>query len=145
MSGLSAVVTPYVLAGRLVQMRRQGPRFACPRCQGMDADETVVTYCRRCGDRRGETALRVCTTCQFDFRGLLPAGQRVWRPRPAAATLPPAPEAPAPEPSAPPASTPAAADPPPAEWPSAPGPAAFPPPAPASHPGDDELPPRPPS
>ncbi|MEV0729480.1 hypothetical protein [Polymorphospora sp. NPDC050346] len=79
-TGISAVVTPYVLAGRLVQLNSKGPEFACPRCQGLDADETVVTYCQRCGDRRAETALRGCPKCQFDFRSLLPAEQ-LWRPR----------------------------------------------------------------
>ena len=102
-SGLSAVVTPYVLAGRLVQMNNKGPQFACPRCQGMDADETVVTYCQRCGDRRSETSLRTCTTCQFDFRTLLPAEQ-VWRPRsePSARPVaaPPGPPSVAPAPAA---------------------------------------------
>ncbi|WFE66512.1 hypothetical protein [Micromonospora sp. WMMD714] len=79
-SGISGLVTPYVLAGRLVQLQDRGPTFACPRCQGMDADETVVTYCQRCGDRRAETALRTCPTCQFDFRALV-GGDQVWRPR----------------------------------------------------------------
>ncbi|MFG1799012.1 hypothetical protein ACGFI4_02400 [Micromonospora carbonacea] len=79
-SSISAVVTPYVLAGRLVQLNGKGPSFACPRCQGMDADETVVTYCQRCGDRRAETALRTCPKCQFDFRSLL-AGDKPWQPR----------------------------------------------------------------
>ncbi|MDI5937790.1 hypothetical protein [Micromonospora sp. DH13] len=106
-SSISAVVTPYVLAGRLVQLNGKGPSFACPRCQGMDADETVVTYCQRCGDRRAETALRTCPKCQFDFRSLL-AGDRPWQPRatqptgvaaPATAAAP----GPAPEPALPPA------------------------------------------
>ncbi|MEV6802755.1 hypothetical protein AB0M91_31100 [Micromonospora rifamycinica] len=95
-SGISGLVTPYVLAGRLVQLHDKGPAFACPRCQGMDADETVVTYCQRCGDRRAETALRTCPKCQFDFRGLV-GGEQVWRPRAAL----PAVSGPGPQPAGP--------------------------------------------
>ncbi|BCL14139.1 hypothetical protein [Micromonospora sagamiensis] len=100
-TSISAVITPYVLAGRLAQLNNKGPTFACPRCQGMDADETVVTFCQRCGDRRAETALRTCAKCQFDFRSLI-AGDQLWQSRPAPSSpQPPAPEptpAPAPEP-----------------------------------------------
>ncbi|MFE0591406.1 hypothetical protein [Micromonospora echinospora] len=103
-TSLSAVVTPYVLAGRLAQLNSKGPDFACPRCQGMDADETVVTFCQRCGDRRAETALRTCSKCRFDFRSLI-AGDQLWQPRqtpPVTAAPPPAPPpqpVPAPAPS----------------------------------------------
>ncbi|MEU7980943.1 hypothetical protein AB0B63_20725 [Micromonospora sp. NPDC049081] len=86
-SSIGGLVTPYVLAGRLVQLNNKGPKFACPRCQGMDADETVVTYCQKCGDRRAETALRTCPKCQFDFRSLI-GGEQVWRPRVAVPALP---------------------------------------------------------
>ncbi|MEU7959310.1 hypothetical protein [Micromonospora humida] len=108
-SSISGLVTPYVLAGRLVQLNNKGPAFACPRCQGMDADETVVTYCQKCGDRRAETALRTCPKCQFDFRRLIGA-EPVWRPRTAVAALPgPQPDGPLPpavRPATPPASAP---------------------------------------
>ncbi|SCL32284.1 hypothetical protein GA0070616_4426 [Micromonospora nigra] len=87
-TSISGLITPYVLAGRLVQLNSKGPDFACPRCQGMDADETVVTYCQRCGDRRAETALRTCSKCQFDFRTLVDGGQ-LWRPRAAASVSAP--------------------------------------------------------
>ncbi|MEV6709065.1 hypothetical protein [Micromonospora wenchangensis] len=90
-SSISGLVTPYVLAGRLVQLNNKGPAFACPRCQGMDADETVVTYCQKCGDRRAETALRTCPKCQFDFRSLIGA-EPVWRPRAAAVRALPGPQ-----------------------------------------------------
>lgn len=122
-SSISAVVTPYVLAGRLVQLNGKGPSFACPRCQGMDADETVVTYCQRCGDRRAETALRACSKCQFDFRSLI-TGDRLWQPR----TTPPAPSSTPPAPPAPSTPAPAAAVPPPAAPAWSPPPTAPPPP-----------------
>lgn len=95
---VSAVISPFVLAGRLAQSR--GPAFACPRCQGLSAEESVVTFCRRCGDRRAETALRTCDKCAFDFRSLLPGGA-LWTD---ARAEPPA----APVPSSPHAGTPAA-------------------------------------
>ncbi|WFE19822.1 hypothetical protein O7621_18020 [Solwaraspora sp. WMMD937] len=67
---VGAVISPFVLAGRLAQTK--GPAFACPRCQGLSADESVVTFCRQCGDRCTESALRSCNKCSFDFRSLLP-------------------------------------------------------------------------
>ncbi|MGC4806205.1 hypothetical protein [Micromonospora sp. DT233] len=121
-TSLSAVVTPYVLAGRLAQLNSKNPEFTCPRCQGMDADETVVTYCQRCGDRRAETALRACPKCKFDFRSLV-GEERLWRPRtevaaPTAVAGPqPAPGGnpppPAPQVPGPPAAPPQALPPPP--------------------------------
>lgn len=124
-TGLSAVVTPYVLAGRLAQLNNKAPKFACPRCQGMDADETVVTYCQRCGDRRSETALRACGKCQFDFRGML-RGEQPWRERglpdsPAPPALS-APSAPAPPTRSAPPPAPTRVDPDDARtWPRPPG------------------------
>jgi DNA-directed RNA polymerase subunit M/transcription elongation factor TFIIS len=166
-TSLSAVVTPYVLAGRLVQMNSKNPEFTCPRCQGMDADETVVTYCQRCGDRRAETALRACPKCKFDFRSLV-GEERLWRPRtevaapaPTAATgqqptpggnpPPPAPQAPGP-PAAPPHALPPppqapvrpAAMPPPVPVGPYPPPVAQPPYVPASGPPQYGPPPGPP-
>ncbi|WDZ85463.1 hypothetical protein [Micromonospora cathayae] len=159
-TSISAVVTPYVLAGRLVQLNGKGPSFACPRCQGMDADETVVTYCQRCGDRRAETALRTCPKCQFDFRGLI-AGDRLWQPRatpppgvaatppPGAATTPPpgVAAAPTPEPPVPPApptvDTPPGPPPPAPVAPPPPAPVAPPPPAPVPPPASAPPPPAP--
>jgi hypothetical protein len=63
-------ISPYILLGRLVQLKNTDPEFVCQRCQGLDADETLVTFCPQCGDRRGETVLRQCQRCDFDFREL---------------------------------------------------------------------------
>jgi len=71
-------ISPYVLVGRLLQLKNTDPDFACPRCQGMDADETLITFCSQCGDRRAEAALRSCTACSFDLRSLLSA-EDLWR------------------------------------------------------------------
>ncbi|MBO4209173.1 hypothetical protein [Micromonospora echinofusca] len=59
-SSIGAVITPYVLAGRLVQMNSRNPAVRLSPLSGVDADETAVTFCQRCGDRRSETALRTC-------------------------------------------------------------------------------------
>jgi hypothetical protein len=128
-TGLSAVVSPYVAAGRLVQLNAKGPKFTCPRCQGLDADETVITFCQQCGERQTESALRACAKCRFDFRTLVDATP-LWHSKDAAPTAPPAPPAAAPEPLAP--SVPSA---PPAPWAPAPPPAPWaPPPPPAAPP-----------
>jgi len=63
-------ITPYIMLGRLVQARSGEPSFVCQRCQGLDADQTVVTYCPRCAERRDETVLRTCQKCSYDFRGV---------------------------------------------------------------------------
>ena len=71
-------VSPYVLIGRLVQLNKSDPDFVCQRCQGLDAAETIITFCPRCGDRRSEAALRECQRCHLDFRTLL-APEAIWR------------------------------------------------------------------
>jgi uncharacterized protein (DUF2267 family) len=42
-------ISPFVLVGTLFNMRRLEPDYVCPRCQGMSAEETLVTYCKNCG------------------------------------------------------------------------------------------------
>jgi hypothetical protein len=71
-------VSPYVLVGRLVQIKKSDPDFVCQRCQGLDADETIITFCPRCGDRRAESVLRECPRCKLDYRSLV-AGENIWQ------------------------------------------------------------------
>lgn len=61
-------IAPYIMLGRLVQARSSDPDFVCARCQGLDADQRVITFCPTCGDRRDEAVLRTCGTCGHDFR-----------------------------------------------------------------------------
>ncbi|MFY1632651.1 hypothetical protein ACN27F_05060 [Solwaraspora sp. WMMB335] len=148
---VSAVVSPFVLAGRLAQTK--GPAFACPRCQGMSADESVVTFCRQCGDRRAETALRSCSKCTFDFRSMLPKTPLWVRPDteltadeggtaappqpitgPPTPPTPPTPQPPQPSQPSQPATGPPAPPPQPATGPPAPPPAVVPAPGSASEP-----------
>ncbi len=63
-------VSPFVLIGKLAQLNQLDPEFVCPRCQGLHAENSLITFCPQCGDQRGEAALRECSKCQFDFRGL---------------------------------------------------------------------------
>lgn len=146
---VSAVISPFVLAGRLAQTK--GPAFACPRCQGLSADESVVTFCRQCGDRCTESALRSCNKCSFDFRSLLPKAP-LWvaptdvaptgRDQSATPAVTPA-VAPATEPATPPTAT--ASPPPPTATASPPPPATRAPAAPAPTPTPvEESWPRPP-
>jgi hypothetical protein len=71
-------VSPYILVGKLIQVKKTDPDFVCARCQGMDADQTMITFCAQCGDRRSETVLRKCPKCDFDFRTLIPKAS-LWR------------------------------------------------------------------
>jgi hypothetical protein len=71
-------VSPYVLVGKLVQLKKSDPDFVCQRCQGLDADETIITFCPQCGDRRTEAALRECPKCHLDYRTLL-APEAIWQ------------------------------------------------------------------
>ena len=65
-----AGVSPFVLVGRLAQLNQLDLEFVCPRCQGMHAESSLITFCPTCGDQRNESALRACQRCKFDFRSL---------------------------------------------------------------------------
>ncbi|MDG4766605.1 hypothetical protein O7632_21265 [Solwaraspora sp. WMMD406] len=128
---VSAVISPFVLAGRLAQTK--GPAFACPRCQGLSADESVVTFCKQCGERRSETALRTCGKCAFDFRSLL-SKEPLWT-KPAGPTTAITDVAATPETTTGPAgpvNEVASGPPPPAPAPMPPAPPSQPTPAPAA-------------
>ncbi len=96
-------IAPYIMLGRLVQARNSDPDFVCARCQGLDADQTVITFCPSCGERRDEAVLRSCEHCGHDFRSRA-AEVPAWRSEEVGdelsaaaaepAALPPAPPAP---------------------------------------------------
>jgi hypothetical protein len=89
-------ITPIVLMGTLFQLNRVDPDYVCPRCQGMSAEETFVTFCDGCGELRKEAVLRTCPRCQFDFRSVL-RKERFWVPTPVQEQpQPPAPTTPVP-------------------------------------------------
>ncbi len=83
-------LSPFVLVGSVFKLKRLDPEYVCPRCQGLEAEERIVTFCPQCGEMRGEAALRVCPKCKYDFRTLLEP-QPIWKELPPAptASLPP--------------------------------------------------------
>ena len=74
-------ITPFVIVGQLVRVKKLDPDFVCTRCQGTTADEWVVTYCPKCGDRRQEAVLRICPKCKYDFRKGVQMPE-LWHPAP---------------------------------------------------------------
>ena len=74
-------ITPFVLVGQFVRVKKLDPDFVCSRCQSTTADEWVVTYCPKCGDRRQEAVLRTCSKCKYDFRKSLEMPE-MWQPAP---------------------------------------------------------------
>lgn len=103
-------ISPFLLVGSLLKFKNFDIPFVCPRCQGLDADSSIVTYCPTCGERRDEVVLRTCRRCKHNFAADAAPGTELWGPdevplemsrRP----LPP----PSPAPAPPPASGPLAA------------------------------------
>ncbi len=84
-------IRPFVLVGSIFKFKKLDPEYVCPRCQGLDAEERIVTFCPQCGDMRDEAALRICPKCTYDFRMLLKP-EAIWQ------ALPPPPEVPLPAP-----------------------------------------------
>lgn len=88
-------ISPFVLVGSIFKFKKLDPEYVCPRCQGLDAEERIVTFCPQCGDMRDEAALRICPKCKYDFRTLLNE-EPIWQelPSPLEAPLPLTAEAP---------------------------------------------------
>lgn len=63
-------VSPFVLIGRLAQLNQLDLEFVCPRCQGLHAESSLITFCPKCGDQRNDSVLRSCDRCKFEFRAL---------------------------------------------------------------------------
>jgi hypothetical protein len=71
--GGSGGLRAFVAVGKVLGSASLDPEFVCLRCQGTVADEYVVTYCPKCGDRRMDAVLRACPRCKHDFRKDVPA------------------------------------------------------------------------
>jgi len=68
-SNMISRVTTHNHAALLRSLFRRGvppPEFVCNRCQGMSADQLLVTFCPSCGAQQRDGALRNCS-CGFDF------------------------------------------------------------------------------
>jgi hypothetical protein len=128
-------ISPTFVLGQVFKLKRLDPEYVCSRCQGMEADERVVTFCPSCAELQRDVVLRLCPKCGFDFRTRAGKGMQ-WSaagesdPAPAAVPAPGAAATPEPAPGAAAAPEPApgaAAAPEPA-----PGAAAAPEPAPGA-------------
>lgn len=75
-------VSPFVLVGSLLKLKVTEIAFVCPRCQGLEDDTSLVTFCPQCGDRRDEAVLRRCPRCQHAFAAPRPADDAFWKPEP---------------------------------------------------------------
>ena len=60
--------SPFLLVGALFRMKKLDPDYVCPRCQGMESDDRLATFCPECGSLRKEAVLRTCSKCEHDFR-----------------------------------------------------------------------------
>ena len=60
-------ISPFLIIGSVMKLENFDIPFVCPKCQGLDADSSVVTYCPQCGERRDEAVLTACPKCDHDF------------------------------------------------------------------------------
>ncbi len=63
--------SPFLLVGALFRMKKLDPDYVCPRCQGMESDDRLATFCPECGSLRKEPVLRTCSKCEHDFRAAI--------------------------------------------------------------------------
>ncbi len=61
-------ISPTFVLGQVFKLKKLDPDFVCTRCQGMEADERIVTFCPSCAALMKEVVLRLCPKCKFDFR-----------------------------------------------------------------------------
>ena len=61
-------ISPTFVLGQVFKLKRLDPQYVCSRCQGMEADERIVTFCPSCADLQRDVVLRLCHKCGFDFR-----------------------------------------------------------------------------
>ena len=61
-------ITPTFVLGQVFKLKRLDPEFVCSRCQGMEDDERLVTFCPNCANLERDVVLRLCPKCGFDFR-----------------------------------------------------------------------------
>lgn len=73
MAGVGATISkggisPTFVLGQVFKLKRLDPAYVCSRCQGMEADERIVTFCPSCADLARDVVLRTCPKCKFDYR-----------------------------------------------------------------------------
>ena len=67
----SGGIKPFMVIGQVFNLKKLDPDYVCPQCQGLEAEEQIVTFCPGCGGMRSEAALKKCGKCGFDFRSRL--------------------------------------------------------------------------
>jgi hypothetical protein len=79
-------ISPTFVLGQVFKLKRLEPEFVCSHCQGMEADELIVTFCPSCAELQRDVVLGLCPKCGFDFQSTVDA-RPVWsaKPEPAAA------------------------------------------------------------
>lgn len=85
-----ATVNPFLLIGTLLRLRSVDPDFVCPRCKGLESDDSPATFCPRCKAQRAEAVLLACPDCGHDFGDELRENIE-WRSRDAFDLPPPSP------------------------------------------------------
>lgn len=70
-------VSPFVLFNRVMSFAKLDPDFVCRNCQGLEAQESIVTLCPHCGATQPQAVLQECSKCGHDFRESLPH-ERLW-------------------------------------------------------------------
>jgi hypothetical protein len=77
-AGVGATVTmggiaPTFWLGQVFKLKRLDPEYLCAHCQGMEADEWVVTFCPECAELQRAVILTACPKCGFDLETKAPA------------------------------------------------------------------------
>jgi len=77
----SGGISPTFVLGQVFKLKKLEPDYVCSRCQGLEADERVVTFCPECGELQKDVVLRLCPKCGFDFETRAPK-ESPWSPIP---------------------------------------------------------------
>ena len=63
----SGGISPTFVLGQVFKLKRLTPDYVCGRCQGMTAEEYVVTFCPGCAELERGSILGECAKCGFDY------------------------------------------------------------------------------
>lgn len=61
------MASPIIMANSLFAFRKDKPMYACPRCNAVDTDQSVVVFCPQCKAEYDKPMLKKCPKCQYDF------------------------------------------------------------------------------
>ena len=101
MAGVGATITsggisPTFWLGQIFKLKRLDPEYVCAHCQGLEADEWLVTFCPECAELQRAVILTACPKCDFDLESKAPerlkGGAEPATPEPATPEPPSAPQ-----------------------------------------------------